>query len=117
MKDSDFWRGLDELVSRCDLVVDRPAGSQHPRFVDFCYPLDYGYLAGTRSGDGDSIDVWLGSLPGRRVTAIICTVDLGRGDAEVKLLLGCTPAETREILAVHNVGRQSGLLIERPEGV
>jgi inorganic pyrophosphatase len=52
-----FWLRLDELVAGCGLVIDRPKGSPHPRYPDFFYPLDYGYLDGTRSADGDGIDV------------------------------------------------------------
>jgi inorganic pyrophosphatase len=110
---NDFWLRLDELVAACTLVVDRPAGTLHPRFASFSYPLDYGYLEGTRSGDGAGIDVWVGSLPGRTVTAVVCTVDGQKRDAEVKILLGCTSQEAQEILASHNVGSQSAWLVER----
>jgi inorganic pyrophosphatase len=110
-----FWRGLDKLVAACCLVIDRPRGSPHPRHPSFVYPLDYGYLQGTRSADGDGVDVWVGSLPEREVTAVVCTVDGEKRDAEVKILLGCTPQEARLILAVHNWGSQAGLLLERPE--
>jgi inorganic pyrophosphatase len=77
------------------------------------YPHDYGYLENTQSGDGDGIDVWLGSLPEKTVTAVICTVDMEKRDAEVKILLGCTPQEAHEILETHNSGPQSGILLER----
>ena len=109
----DFWRRLDELVERCNLIIDRPKGSAHPRYPDFIYPLDYGYFEGTRSGDGGGIDVWVGSLSERRVTAIVCTVDSHKRDTEIKVLLGCTIEEAREILALHNDGSQSAMLIQR----
>jgi inorganic pyrophosphatase len=112
---ADFWQKLDEMVITCTLTIDRPKGSAHPRYPNFLYPLDYGYLAGTRSGDGDGIDVWIGSLPERRVTAIICAVDLLKRDSEMKLLLGCAPQEAQQLLAIHNTGTQSAILIERPE--
>ena len=63
--------------------------------------------------DGGGIDVWVGSLPERRLTALICTVDLEKYDSEIKLLLGCTPQEAQEILQVHNDASQAGMLIER----
>ncbi len=109
-----FWSTLDALVSTSRLVVDRPAGSAHPRYPALIYPLDYGYLAGTTAADGGGIDVWLGSLPERRLTGVICTVDLHKRDAELKLLLGCTPAEARIALAMHRSGPQAALLFERP---
>ena len=95
MANHGFWHMLDRLVAECDLVVDRPRGAAHPRYPEARYPLDYGYLAGTQSGDGDGIDVWLGSLPERRVTGVICTVDGTQRDAEVKVLLSCTPQEAQ----------------------
>lgn len=103
------------LVQTCALVIDRPKGSAHPRYPDFRYPLDYGYLEGTASGDGMGIDVWVGSLPEKRVTALLCAVDLGKRDAEMKLLLGCTSEEARQVLAIHNKGTQSATLLERPD--
>jgi inorganic pyrophosphatase len=111
---SDFWHSLDTLAGACALTIDRPKGSAHPRYPDFIYPLDYGYLDGTRAGDSMGIDVWVGSLLERRLTAIICNVDLEKRDAEIKLLLGCTPAEARQLLAIHNRGTQAAILIERP---
>lgn len=111
----DFWRALDRLAAEHRVVIDRPRGSRHPRYPDFVYPLDYGYLDGTRSGDGAGVDVWIGSRPDRAATAIVCAVDALKGDVEVKLLLGCAPDETRLILRLHNDGAQAALLIERPD--
>jgi inorganic pyrophosphatase len=49
----------------------------------------------------------------RRVTGVICTVDLLKADAELKLLLGCTPDEMAAALAAHNSGAQAGLLLSQ----
>jgi inorganic pyrophosphatase len=78
------------------------------------YPLDYGYLEGTTAGDGMGIDIWVGSLPGREVTGAVCTVDATKRDAEVKILLGCTPEESSIVLAFHNGGSQNAVLLLRP---
>ena len=40
----DFWKALDELVNSSEIVIDRPRGSAHPRFPNFIYKVDYGYL-------------------------------------------------------------------------
>lgn len=119
IQDGRFWQSLDHMASTSKLIVDRPKGSPHPRHPYLVYPLDYGFLAGTRSSDGDGIDVWIGRLPDRQVTAVICTVDLDQQDAELKLLLGCTVQEAQTALNVHNMGTQTGMLIERPraEGI
>lgn len=113
MAKSDFWLKLDHLVSTSNLIVERPKGSPHPRYSSLHYPLDYGYLDDTRSTDGGGIDVWIGSLHQRMVTGLICTVDLARRDAEIKLLLGCTPQEAKTALSSNNTSSQAGILISR----
>lgn len=40
----EFWNAIDELVSNSEIVIDRPKGSVHPRYTDFIYKVDYGYL-------------------------------------------------------------------------
>jgi inorganic pyrophosphatase len=114
MHDERFWLTLDQLASTHPVVVDRAKGTPHPRYADFVYPLDYGYLQGTTSGDGAGMDVWLGSLPGRVVTGVVCCADVVKGDVEMKLLLGCTEAEMGLVLGIHNDGGQSALLLVRP---
>lgn len=109
-----FWSILDDLVRDHEIIVDRPRRSAHPRQPDMIYPLDYGYLAGTTAGDGDGIDVWLGSLPGREVSGIACTADAYKRDAEIKLLLGCT---AEEMAAVQSFLKSHGLgctVLSRP---
>ena len=97
-------------------MIDRPKGSAHPHNPELIYPLDYGYLTDTRSGDGHGVDVWIGSLKRRVITGVICTVDAGKRDTEVKILLGCSRAEQRQIASIHNRGDQAGVLI-RAEAV
>lgn len=117
MSNGRFWRGLDRLVAASTVVVDRPRGTAHPRYPNFIYPLDYGYLKDTPAMDGGGVDVWIGSLLDRRVTGVICTVDLGKRDVEIKILLGCTAEEAQVILKAHGQGSQAGMLIRRPEGM
>ncbi len=112
--DSRFWTTLDGLVASSTARVDRPRGSTHPRYPDLIYPLDYGYLEGTLSPDGGGIDIWVGSLADKRVTAIVCTVDTVKRDSEMKILIGCTPQEARIIHAFHNDDAQAAVLVERP---
>jgi inorganic pyrophosphatase len=113
--DENFWSKLSSLVEASSVVVDRPKGSVHPRIPTLVYPLDYGFLSGTSSVDGHGVDVWIGSLKRRAVTGVVCTVDLSKRDAEVKILLGCSRAEQRLILSIHNYrgGSQAGVLIRR----
>ena len=114
MSSDRFWSSLDRLVANARIVIDRPAGTAHPRYPTFVYPYDYGYLDGTTAVDGGAIDVWVGSLGTDRVTGVVCTIDLYKRDAEVKILIGCTLDEMRSIEAAHNAKSQSGTLLERP---
>jgi inorganic pyrophosphatase len=109
-----FWQALDELVATHRLVIDRPRGSAHPRYPDWTYPADYGYLEGTTSGDGAGIDVWRGSLPDITLTAVVCCVDGAKRDVEIKLLVGCSREEVAMIVALHNDGQQAAVSVERP---
>jgi len=116
MSDTRFWSKLISLVSGATVVVDRPKKTAHPRIPELIYPLDYGFLRGTRSGDGHGIDVWIGSLKSRAITGVVCTVDSVKRDSEVKVLLGCSRADQRRILSIHNHSTQGAVLI-RPEPV
>jgi inorganic pyrophosphatase len=109
----DFWEFLDKLIQDSEIVIDRPKGSRHPRHPEIIYPLDYGYLAKTQSPDGDGIDAWRGSLPQTRLETILITVDLGKRDSEIKLLLGCTPQEIQIAYKFHNTGAMRAALLTR----
>ncbi|MBQ6483363.1 MAG: hypothetical protein IJI45_19840 [Anaerolineaceae bacterium] len=109
----DFWKALDELVSNSEIVIDRPRGSAHPRFPDFIYKVDYGYLKDTASMDGSGIDVWVGSGD-KKIDAIMCIVDLMKRDSEIKILVGCTDEEKLEVYKTHNETQyMKGVLIRR----
>ena len=109
----NFWNTLDELVNSSEIIIDRPKGSTHPRFPNFIYPVDYGYLKDTSSMDGAGIDVWVGSNE-KKVDAIMCTVDLMKRDSEIKILIGCTEEEKTKIYETHNKTQyMKGVLIRR----
>ena len=69
------------LIAQPRIVIDRPRRSAHPRYPHIVYPLDYGYLAGTASMDGEGVDVWRGSDPAQHFDALGVTVDLLKRDA------------------------------------
>ena len=109
----DFWKELDELVNSSEIVIDRPRGSAHPRFPNFIYKVDYGYLKNTASMDGAGIDVWVGSGD-KKIDAIMCIVNLMKRDSEIKILIGCTEEEKLEIYKTHNETQyMKGVLIRR----
>ena len=109
----EFWNALDELVNKSEIVIDRPKGSAHPKYPDFIYRVDYGYLRDTSSMDGAGIDVWVGSGD-KKIDAIMCIVDLKKRDSEIKLLIGCTEEEKMEVYRTHNETQfMKGILIRR----
>lgn len=113
MAEAPFWLAVDALAKAHTIVIDRPRGTAHPRYPDLVYPLDYGYLKDTHSGDDGGIDVWIGSLPERSVSAVVMTVDQKKMEVEMKLLLGCTDQEHQLVVQMHQRGLQSALLVER----
>ena len=108
-----FWAAADELVATSAIVIDRPKGSRHPTVPEAIYPVSYGYLSGTAAADGEAIDVWVGSLKPRQITGIVCTFDLSKRDAEIKLLLDCTPQEEHDILVFLNKGNMAAVLVPK----
>lgn len=112
--DEAFWAAVDSLVTGSEIVIDRPKGTAHPRYPSLIYPVDYGYLNGTTSMDGAGIDVWVGTAENPRASAIICTVDVLKKDSEIKILIGCTEAETEMVYETHNgTAYMHGVLIRR----
>lgn len=110
---NDFWRALDSLVDNSEIVIDRPKGTAHPKYPDFIYKVDYGYLKNTSSMDGAGIDVWIGSGE-KKIDAIMCIVDLMKRDSEIKILIGCTEEDKQIVYQTHNETEyMKGILIRR----
>ena len=110
----EFWDYLNILVKENELVIDRSKGTKHPRYDPMVYEFDYGYINDTKTIDGGGIDVFKGSLHNKNVNAFICTVDLIKKDAEIKILIGCTITEKRKIYEfLNNSGKIKAIMIER----
>ncbi|WP_238429221.1 hypothetical protein [Frankia nepalensis] len=109
-----LFGNLDELAATWRLVVDRPAGSRHPRVPQAVYPVDYGYLEGTVAADGDGVDVFRGSAVGAGVVGFLVTTDPGKRDVEVKILIDCTADEIERVRRLlDDVLGIGGLLVRR----
>ena len=48
----------DFLGKKVKVVMDRPMGSKHPKW-NFLYPINYGYVPNTISGDGEELDAYI----------------------------------------------------------
>ena len=49
---------IDYLNKFIKVIIDRPMGSKHP-LHGFIYPVNYGYVPNTVSGDGEEIDCYI----------------------------------------------------------
>lgn len=110
----EFWQAIEKLVRDSEIIIDRPKGTVHPRFPNYIYKVDYGYLKDTASMDGAGIDVWVGTDARKQIDAIMCIVDLMKKDSEIKILIGCTEEEKRIIYETHNKTQfMKGILVRR----
>lgn len=50
--------GKDFLGKIVTVTMDRPLGSRHPKH-GFVYEVNYGYVEGTVSGDGEELDAYV----------------------------------------------------------
>ena len=48
----------DFLGKKVKDIMDRPMGSKHPKW-NFIYPINYGYVPNTISGDGEELDAYI----------------------------------------------------------
>lgn len=46
------------LGKKVEVIMDRKMGSVHPKH-GFIYPINYGYIPNTTSGDGEEIDAYV----------------------------------------------------------
>lgn len=49
---------LEYLNKTLEIKIDRPLGSKHPKH-GFIYPINYGYVPNTISGDGEELDAYI----------------------------------------------------------
>ena len=48
----------DYIGKKVNVMIDRPFGSKHPKH-GFIYPVNYGYIPNTVSGDGEELDCYV----------------------------------------------------------
>ena len=49
----------DVIGRKVHVIMDRPAGSYHPRNHDIYYPINYGYIEDVIAPDGSGQDVYV----------------------------------------------------------
>ena len=76
---------LSQIVN---VKMDRPLGSKHPKH-GFIYPVNYGYIPNTVSGDGEELDVYvLGEfMPLQEFTGRVIAIIHRTNDDDDKLVV------------------------------
>ena len=54
----DFMDNTNYIGKKIRIKIDRPFGTKHPKH-GFIYPVNYGYVPNTISGDGEELDAYL----------------------------------------------------------
>src|SRR5437868_11117043 len=77
------------LGKQVTVVIDRPLGSRHPTEADLWYPVNYGYVPGTLSGDGQEVDAYLLGVyePVERADGVVIGIIIRADDNEDKLVV------------------------------
>ncbi len=70
------------------MIIDRQLGSKHPKH-NFIYPINYGYIPDTVSGDGEELDAYLLGVfePVLEYTGICTAVIHRTNDNDDKLVI------------------------------
>jgi inorganic pyrophosphatase len=79
---------LDWLGKTVTIRIDRPLGSRHPQH-GFLYPVNYGYLPGVMSPDGEELDAYLLGVdrPFDKYTGVVIAVIVREDDQDDKLVV------------------------------
>lgn len=79
---------IDYLNKTVQVIMDRPLGSKHPKH-GFEYPVNYGYIPHTISGNGEEIDAYILGInkPLREFTGICIAIIHRTNDNDDKLIV------------------------------
>jgi len=77
------------LGKSVSVIVDRPLGTRHSDGHAIWYPVNYGYLPDTVSGDGEPVDAYLLGVfePVATAAGIVIGLILRKNDCEDKLVV------------------------------
>jgi len=102
------------------VVIDRPLGSRHPHHPDIVYPINYGYVPGTRAGDGMEMDAYVLGIaePVEEATGTVVAIVQRADDTEDKLVVAVDhrarrAEEISEIVRFQECFFQSRIVLEQ----
>ena len=105
MQITDQKQTLAFLGQTVQVFIDRPLGSAHPQYR-IRYPINYGYLPGVISGDGEPLDAYIIGIdtPLAQFTGLVVAVIFREDDCEAKLVISDHQSQftTAEIQALVN---------------
>ncbi len=108
-----FWQKVDTLFFSSTLKITRKKGETHPRFKNLVYPVDYGRLDDSVEAVPE-VSVYVGSEKQKSITGLVVAADILQKTLDVKILTGCTPEETEDVLRFLNqTDYQKTVLIRR----
>jgi len=110
------WFVWDRLIEDMGITLDRPKDSVHPVRESIRYPINYGYINGTRGEDGEEVDIFVGTANNGLVAGIF-TIDFRKNDRELKLIYNCSPSEIYLVNGFINFDRdqmEGKLVMRRP---
>lgn len=78
----------DFLGKTVTVKMDRPLGTKHPKF-GFAYPVNYGFIPNTISGDGEELDAYVigPTVPLDTFTGRVCAIIRRTNDNDDKLIV------------------------------
>ena len=87
---------IDFLNKIVTVKMDRPIGTKHPKH-DFIYPINYGFIPNTISGDGEELDAYVigPTVPLDEFTGRCCAIIHRTNDDDDKLIV--IPKEQKDI--------------------
>ena len=76
------------LNKEVKITIDRPLGSKHPKH-DFIYEVNYGYIEGVISPDGEELDAYLLGIndPVKEYTGICIAIAHRKDNDDDKLIV------------------------------
>jgi inorganic pyrophosphatase len=89
----DYWESIESIILKNGITIDRKKGSHHPKYNDFIYHVDYGYINNSKSMDQNEIDIFVGSMDNKKIEGLFCTIDLLKLDSEIKVIYECSSEE------------------------